>query len=136
MIPLLHSSYLEEPHKQWYIQCPHVESCQQLGYDYFAPNYTYLDDVFCQRCLMHRELLHCINNNVEIHNTYFMQKYDASGRLGLSSIQKATTVLHIFANGFFANYYDEYLKIREATAIKSLKDFSTTVIYLYEAEYL
>lgn len=85
---------------------------------------------------MRPDLILRINNNVENHNPYFVQKYDASGQLGLSSIQNVTITLPILVYVFSANHCDEYLKIGETTTIKSLKQFCLAVILLYKAKYL
>src|SRR4051812_11246326 len=130
------ASSQQQPRKRRSTNRPREQSHEQLWNDYFAPNCTYRPDIFRRRFRMRRELFLRITSAVEQHNPYFLQKPDCSGRLGLSPIQKVTTALRILAYGFAADHCDEYLKIGQSTAIESLKAFCTTIISLYEAEYM
>ncbi|XP_012851405.1 PREDICTED: uncharacterized protein LOC105971104 [Erythranthe guttata] len=88
------------------------------------------------RFRMRRELFLHIQNDIEKHNRYFIRKRDGRGRLGFSSIQKITAALRILAYGASADYCDEYLKIGEATANETLREFCSSIIQLYEEQYL
>ncbi|XP_059649957.1 uncharacterized protein LOC132295673 [Cornus florida] len=61
---------------------------------------------------------------------------DATSHLGLSSIQKTTTVNRILAYGCAINHYDEYIKVDENAAIKCLKAFCNAIIVVYAEEYM
>ncbi|XP_059669480.1 uncharacterized protein LOC132314665 [Cornus florida] len=104
--------------------------------DYFNESCTYPPEYFHRRFRMRRELFLRILNDVKAYDNYFVQKKDATGRLGLSSIQKMTTAVRILAYGCVADHYDEYIKIGESTAIKCLKVFCNAIVAVYVEEYM
>ncbi|XP_059639309.1 uncharacterized protein LOC132281637 [Cornus florida] len=123
--------------KKRYIHRDRKGSHYQLMKDYFDENCTYPPEYFHRRFKMRRELFLRILNDVKAYDDYFVQKKDATGRLGLSSIQKITsTVVRIFAYGCAADHYDEYIKIGESTAIKCLKAFCNAIVAVYIEEYM
>ena len=50
-----------------------------------------------------------------------MQKRDALGRLGLSSLQKCTAAIRMLAYGLPADACDEYVRIGETTALVAMR---------------
>ncbi|KAE9097786.1 hypothetical protein PF010_g15815 [Phytophthora fragariae] len=64
---------------------------------------------------------------MERHNRYFQQRRDATGKLGLSALQKSTAAIRQLAYGMPAGAVDEYVRIVETAAIKSLKPFCAAV---------
>ena len=72
---------------------------------------------------MSRSLFLCIKSNLEEKDEYFVQKRNVAEVLGLSSFQKMTAALRMLAYGVAADFTDEYVRIGESTAIKSLKKF-------------
>jgi len=85
---------------------------------------------------MSRLLFYRIQNAVEAHDIYFVQRRDGSKRLGFSSLQKITTTLRMFAYGVSIDFLDEYIKIGEPTTIESLKRFVKAMISIFLEEYL
>ena len=77
-----------------------------------------------------------IVNEVEQHDPYFIQRTYVIGVLGLSSLQKITTAYRILAYGTPTDSVDEYIKIRENTAIESLRRFVKVVIAMFDDHYL
>ncbi|XP_035546240.1 uncharacterized protein LOC118348504 [Juglans regia] len=73
---------------------------------------------------------------VEAHDDYFVQKRDASGRLGLSSLQKITAAIRMLAYGVTADLMDEYVRIGESTARLSMKKFVKAIVSIFGGEYL
>ncbi|XP_059633746.1 uncharacterized protein LOC132276364 [Cornus florida] len=122
--------------KKQYIHRDLEGSNYQLMKDYFNESCTYPPEYFHRRFRMRRELFLCILNDVKAYDDYFVQKNDATGRLGLSSIQKMTTAVRILVYGCAADHYDEYFKIGESTAIKCLKAFCNTIVVVYAEEYM
>ena len=61
---------------------------------------------------------------------------DALGKLGLSSIQKATAAIRQLAYGCAADQVDEYVRIGESTAMECLKRFCKAVVEIYKEEHL
>ncbi|XP_028096217.1 uncharacterized protein LOC114296125 [Camellia sinensis] len=90
----------------------------------------------CKRC----EFLW--RNPLQGHQRFFLNyfadlpKRNGTGVLGLSSLQKITTALRMFAYGVAANFMNEYLRIGESTAMKSLKKFVKAVVAIFSYEYL
>ncbi|KAE8974050.1 hypothetical protein PR001_g26124 [Phytophthora rubi] len=73
---------------------------------------------------------------MERHNRYFQQRRDATGKLGLSALQKSTAAIRQLAYGMPAGAVDEYVRIVETAAIKSLKRFCAAVDNVFGEEYL
>ncbi|XP_059627142.1 uncharacterized protein LOC132269940 [Cornus florida] len=122
--------------KKRYIHRDQEGSHYQLMKDYFDENCTYPTEYFHRRFRIQRELFFRILNDVKAYDDYFVQKKDATGRLGLPSIQKMTTAIRILAYGCAADHYDEYIKISESTAIKCLKAFCNAIVTVYAEEYM
>ncbi|KAF8396461.1 hypothetical protein HHK36_018083 [Tetracentron sinense] len=85
---------------------------------------------------MHCSLFLRIQYVVEAHDPYFVQKINAIGILGLSSLQKITTAMRMLAYGIVTDYVDEYMRIGESTAIESLKNFVQAIVAIFSDEYL
>ncbi|KAF8404590.1 hypothetical protein HHK36_009477 [Tetracentron sinense] len=85
---------------------------------------------------MQRSLFLHIQYAVEAHDPYFIQKTDALGILGLSSLPKITVVMRMLDYGVAVDYVDEYVRIGESTAIESLKKFVQAVVAIFSDEYL
>src|SRR5690242_20918643 len=84
-----------------------------------------------RRCLFNRIL-----TDICLADEYFIQKFDAVGIPGLSSIQKITAIIRCLCYGLATDAVDEYLRIAESTVSKCLKRFCEAVIDVYEKEYL
>ena len=85
---------------------------------------------------MSRPLFLRIVNEVEQYDPYFIQRTDAVGVLGLSSLQKITAAYRILAYETPADSVDEYIRIGESTAIESLRRFVKAVIAMFGDHYL
>ncbi|XP_073021858.1 uncharacterized protein [Primulina eburnea] len=109
---------------------------QRLYNDYFFESPMYNESMFKRRFRMSRRLFLRIMESVQQHDNYFVQKVDALGRPGLSPYQKITAAMRILAYGMAADSTDEYIKIRESTAIESLKRFCRAVVEVFGDWYL
>ena len=85
---------------------------------------------------MRRALFLRIVEKVEAYDEYFTQKRDALGNPGLRPIQKITCVIRMLAYGGAADSTDEYLRIGESTALKSLMHFCDAICHIFGEEYL
>lgn len=94
------------------------------------------DKMFRQRFRMTKPLFERILIELQQHDNYFVQKYDATGATGLSGIQNMTAALRILAYGAPADSIDEYVKIGKSTVIESLKKFCRGVVEIFKSEYL
>ncbi|KAK9175120.1 hypothetical protein WN944_027126 [Citrus x changshan-huyou] len=108
----------------------------RLFHDYFSETSTYPPDKFRRRFQMNRPLFLRIKNSVEQHDSYFVQKRNCAGVLGLSSLQKISAAMRMLAYGVSGDSIDEYVRIGESTAIESLKKFVRAVIEIFSNEYL
>ncbi|XP_029144610.1 uncharacterized protein [Arachis hypogaea] len=67
---------------------------------------------------------------------YFQQRVDATGRRGLSPLQKCTVKIRMLAYGVGADAVDDYVRIGESTTIEYLEKFVEDVISVFEDENL
>ena len=67
---------------------------------------------------------------------FFQQRRDATGRLGLTPLQKCTAAIRLLAYGSAADTVDEYLRLAETTALSCLHNFTDGIIELFGKEYL
>jgi hypothetical protein len=85
---------------------------------------------------MRRTLFEHLWKEVEQHDEYFVQKRNAAGILGLSSLQKVTAAFRMLTYGVAADATDDYIRIGESTAIESLRRFVSGVVAVFGGEYL
>ena len=60
---------------------------------------------------MRRELFMRIHDSIVSFDNFFVQKADALGNVGLSSLQKISAALRIFSYGIACDAVDEYVRI-------------------------
>ena len=104
------------------------EGAQRLEADYFCKNVTY-SDIFRRRFRMSKNLFVRITDAVATANIYFVQRMDATGKLGLTGLQKCTAAIRQLAYGTAADAVDEYVRLSESTACKCLMEYCGTVKY-------
>jgi hypothetical protein len=113
------------------------ELCHERLYqDYFAENPTYDALKFRRRFRMRRDLFLHIVEQVCAFDPWFIQKRDAAGRPGLSSLQKCTAAIRMLAYGIPADATDEYCRTGESTAIEAMKRFTVAVRGCFESTFL
>ncbi|XP_021766673.1 uncharacterized protein LOC110731148 [Chenopodium quinoa] len=112
------------------------EGHNQLYNDYFALNCVYSDKQFRRRFRMNRSLFNRIMNTVVETDEFFKQRRDATGRLGLSPLQKCTAAIRMLAYGLAPDAVDEYVRMGQTTARRSLHHFCEGVIKNFQDEYL
>ena len=89
-----------------------------------------------RRYRMSRSLFLRIANAVEEHDSFFKQRRDAAGRLGLSPLQKITAAFRMLTYGVPADATDEIIHIGESTVIQSLERLVKAIVQIFEEEYL
>jgi hypothetical protein len=77
-----------------------------------------------------------ITNAIEEHDDYFVQKRNATGILGLSCLQKVVAAFWMIAYGVTADATDDYIRIRESTALESLRRFVIAVVKVFGPKYM
>ncbi|XP_020963956.1 uncharacterized protein LOC107611361 [Arachis ipaensis] len=108
----------------------------RLFQDYFADDPVYNADIFRRRFRMRRHVFLRIVDALSNVYPYFQQKVDATGRRGLSPLQKCTAAIRMLAYGVAADAVDDYVRIGESTTIECLEKFVEGVISVFEDEYL
>jgi hypothetical protein len=124
------------PGKAANIDRDHAGGHQPLWRDYFMSNPVYSAKLFRRRFRMSRRLFHKVLNAVVSQDPYFVQRPDATGKVGLSSHQKVTAALRMFCYGTAADSLDEYLRISDTVATDCLRHFSDAVIACFGDEFL
>ncbi|XP_024009329.1 uncharacterized protein LOC112084429 [Eutrema salsugineum] len=122
--------------KRAYIEREREVGHQCLWNDYFSENATYPSNIFRRRFRMHKHLFMRIVDQLTNEVPYFQQRRNASGRLGLSGLQKCTAAIRMMAYGCAADAFDEYLRLGESTAILCLENFTAGIIHCFGDEYL
>ncbi|XP_058742282.1 uncharacterized protein LOC131614742 [Vicia villosa] len=98
--------------------------------------YLYIDVQFRRRFRMHRHIFLQIVDALGNHDEYFQMRVDATGKMGLSPLQKCTSSIRMLAHGSPADSVDEYVRIGESTSIECLQRFVQGVNAVFGAEYL
>ena len=62
---------------------------------------------------------------------FFRQKVDATGREGVSTIQKMTAALRMLCYGASADSIDEYVRLGESTILECLKRFTKAIVSIF-----
>ncbi len=68
-------------------------------------------------------------------DSYFLQKWDAFGNIGLSSIQKCIIKLHILAYRITPNAIDEYYQMGENVKMEAMKCFVKATKEIFKTKY-
>ena len=124
------------PGRKHNIDRGHQMGANRIYLDYFSHNPVYNDRLFRRRFRMRREVFLRVMDGVQKFDSYFEQKVDAVGKLGLSPIQKVTAAIRQLAYGISADACDEYIRIGESTAAVCLYRFCDAVVGEFGAEYL
>ena len=85
---------------------------------------------------MCRHLFKHIKEAVKNYDNYFRKRCDATGKVGLSALQKCVASMCILAYGVPADAVDEYVRIGESTAREALQHFCRAVIQVFGKHYL
>ncbi|KAM2766222.1 hypothetical protein COP1_022157 [Malus domestica] len=104
--------------------------------DYFVRNSAFPDTYFRRRFIMERHLFNKIMIAVCNHDSYFVQKKDVFGAIGLLPKQKITTALRMFAYGAATDQVDEIARIGKSSILQCLMRFCGAIESIYTAEYL
>ncbi|KAI5427276.1 hypothetical protein KIW84_032622 [Lathyrus oleraceus] len=110
------------------------EGHNRLFNDYFSENLVYTDVQFRRRFRMHRHVFLRIVDALGNHDEYFQMRVDATGKMGLSPLQKCTSAIRMLAYGSPADLVDEYVRIGESTSIECLERFVKGVDVVFGAE--
>jgi hypothetical protein len=107
-----------------------------LHRDYFAEDSIFDALKFRHRFRMRRELFLYIVHKVCTFDSWFVQKCDGVGKLGLSSLQKYTAAMRMLAYGIPADAIDKYCRIGKNIAIEAMKRFTVAIRGCFESRFL
>nr|VDD56021.1 unnamed protein product [Brassica oleracea] len=122
--------------KHAYIERNREAGHNRLWNDYFSKDSTFSTLLFRRRLRMNKELFMRIVHGLSEDVPFFRQSRDATGRFGLSPLQKCTAVIRLLAYGSAAETIDEYLRLSESTGLSCLHNFTEGIIQLFGDEYL
>ncbi|PLW52715.1 hypothetical protein PCANC_15994 [Puccinia coronata f. sp. avenae] len=110
----------------------------RLMADYLNDDPVYSDADFERRFRVTKTVFFRLCNDLQTKNlhAYFIQRPDATGKMGLSTPQKVTCALRQLGYGVSSDATNEYVRIGETTARQTLKNFTSSVIHIYAARYL
>ncbi|XP_047978689.1 uncharacterized protein LOC125220573 [Salvia hispanica] len=119
------SSHPKRPirRRRRYIPRNHAGGHDRLFADYFAEEPRYPANVFRRRFRMRRSLFLPIVNALSARYPEFRLQRDATGKPGLSPLQKCIVAIRQLAYGGSADMFDEYLQCGETTGNECLKNF-------------
>src|ERR1044072_277268 len=124
------------PKRRTVVDRSREEGHNRLFNDYFSENPIYIDVQFRRRFRMHRHVFLRIVDALGNHDEYFQMRVDATGKMGLSPLQKCTSAIRMLVYGSPADVVDEYVRIGESTSIECLQRFVQGVNAVFGAEYL
>ena len=119
-----------------FIERHREEGHQKLWNDYFSETPTYPHNIFRRRVRMNKALFLRIVHRLSTEVEYFQPRVDATGRSSLTPLQKCTAAIRQLAYGGGSDTVDEYVRIGETTARRSLHNFAAGIIDLFDDEYL
>ncbi|XP_056858232.1 uncharacterized protein LOC130507549 [Raphanus sativus] len=122
--------------KRAYIERNREAGHIRLWNDYFSENPTYEEHIFRRRFRMNKELFMSIVYALSQNVPFFQHRPDATGRLGLSPLQKCTAAIRMLSYGSAADAVDEYLRLGESTALSCLHHFTYGIVQLFGEQYL
>ncbi|XP_033135115.1 putative nuclease HARBI1 isoform X1 [Brassica rapa] len=108
----------------------------RLWNDYFSEDATFSSQLFRRRFRMNKRLFLRLVHGLSERFPFFQQRRDATGRWGLTALQKCTAAIRLLAYGTAADTVDEYLRLGETTALSCLHNFTDGIIQLFGIEYL
>ncbi|XP_061993725.1 uncharacterized protein LOC133711636 [Rosa rugosa] len=104
--------------------------------DYFVDRPVFKDPDFRTRYRMSLNLFMRISTDLCQYDRYFVQRSDATGKVGLLPEQKMTAALRMLAYGAGADQCAEYCRMAKSTSVAALQHFTRGIVDLYSAEYL
>ncbi|XP_074376700.1 uncharacterized protein LOC141718218 [Apium graveolens] len=109
---------------------------KNLMEDYFVDRPIFSEDDFHRRYRMRPHIFNRIKTALCTQDSYWHQKADAVGLLGLLPQQKMTAALRMLAYGAAADQCAEICRMRESTTLECMKKFCEQVEGLFGKEYL
>ncbi|CAM8916754.1 unnamed protein product [Rhodiola kirilowii] len=109
---------------------------QNLLDDYFVERPIFREQDFHRRYRMSSNLFNRIKSALCNYDTFWHQRRDATGLLGLLPEQKMTGAIRMLAYGACADQCAELTRMSESTTLKCMKKWCEQVIELFKDQYL
>eukprot|EP00918_Siedleckia_nematoides_P002428 GHVU01005576.1.p1 GENE.GHVU01005576.1~~GHVU01005576.1.p1 ORF type:complete len:440 (+),score=48.73 GHVU01005576.1:219-1538(+) len=109
---------------------------QRLMEQYFVPRPVYNEFDFRRRFRCSKRLFERVLEAVAGHDSYFEQRRNCAGKLGISTLLKVTAAFRMLAYGAAADALDENLEMSETTIFDTLMHFTKAVSEVFGDEYL
>ena len=103
--------------------------------DYFAENPLYSDDLFKRRFRVSRHLFNRILARCE-QLPFFIQRPDAAGKMGASSLQKVVAAFRFLCYGSAYDALDEYCRLSASTVDLAVHYFCQVILDEFKEVYL
>jgi hypothetical protein len=85
---------------------------------------------------MRKTLFLSIMHKLSETSPYFSERYDATGHIGLTALQKCTAVVRQLDYGMTADMINEYLKLEKSTNLECLEYYCADIIEYFGTEFL
>jgi hypothetical protein len=85
---------------------------------------------------MRKTLFLNITHKLSETSPYFIERYDATARIGLTALQKCITVVRQLVYDTAVDTIDEYLKLGKSITIECLEYYCASIIECFEAKFL
>ncbi|CAN6351784.1 unnamed protein product [Urochloa humidicola] len=130
------NSFHRSIHKRRLVPRDHADGEARIIRQYFAANPVYSPEKFRERFRMKRHVFIRILDALQSTDSYFQQRADCTGLVGLSALQKVVAAMRILAYGVPLDAVDEYVQIGTSTAREALEHFCSAVIAAFGKVYL
>ncbi|KAL7600927.1 hypothetical protein Lser_V15G23011 [Lactuca serriola] len=112
------------------------EGHKRLVHDYFVDDCVYQPKDFKRRFCLRKSVFQRIVNAMESRYEYFQLRYDARGKRSFTGLQKCAAAIKLMAMGESPDSIDDYMRMSERTARKSLYRLARGVIETFGYKYL
>ncbi|KAI2502215.1 Plant transposon protein [Fragilaria crotonensis] len=104
--------------------------------DFWGPTPVYDDLYFKKFFKLPKGLFDNIVEELSNRDPYFLQKQDAAGKLGLSTLQKVCSAVRLLTSGVSPMEHDDKYRMAASTGMQCLKRFCHAIIAVYGEEAL
>jgi Plant transposon protein len=124
------------PGKARNLERHHVRYSHLLFDDFWGPTPVYDHYYFKKFFKFPIGLFNDIVEQVSDYDSYFVQKQDAAGRLGLATLQKVCSAVRLLTSGVSPMEQDDKYRLAASTGMQCMKRFCDAVIAVYSDEAL
>jgi len=104
--------------------------------DFWGPTPVYDDSYFKKFFKLPKGLFDNIVEELSNRDPYFLQKQDAAGKLGLSTLQKVCSAVRLLTSGVSPMEHDDKYRMAASTGMQCMKRFCHAIIAVYGEEAL